>query len=172
MKKGATYVKAVAAVMLIAPALLVGCSESVQHRASPDSSVEFQVSFSSTAAAIATEALEVDIFVARDGADCQSLVLKRRSQQDLPPPEARLSTTPCLVTQEPGASAARVGYGQFAILVVGKRQGKELVVGCSVAEVGATVSTPANVFLTLFDETSSIPSTACTALSTYCSGTC
>jgi len=162
---------AVIALVMLASAGATACSAPVEHVSSPPSNVSYTIQFPSTAAAVAIENMSVQVFAASAPDFCATLVAKRRSSAELPAPLAELtSITPCAALSGTG-TALTVPNGTVAILVVAKRGGEELLLGCALQEVGAGASA-ATVSLTLFDGTKSIPPTTCTHLSEKCAGRC
>lgn len=134
----------------------------------------YTIQFPSTAAAVATETVEVLVFdasVGGGGGQCFSLVQKRQSHQQLPATiVASAPVSPCDV-QSTGAGAVTVPFGKVAILAVGTRKSADFLIGCTEGTV-----TPDNtnvvVQLSLAGTGVSVPTTTCTDLKPYCSGSC
>lgn len=150
-------------------ALVVGgvaCSSTAQN-----TPVDYQIVFPSTASAVATDTLEVSVFPAASQDACQELFAKRASGQGLPTPVATLGPiTPCDVFNGKVGDRVPVDFGLAAFLAVGRRAGKELLLGCEVRFVTAEVSPV--VRLTLFDVATLVPATTCARLSEYCANAC
>lgn len=130
---------------------------------------EYNVEFPSTAAAVATDALILRVFDAPAQDACQDLVHRIRTRQSIPDP---------LVEAPRGAPCAPaplepidVSYGKRAFLVIGQRQGQDLLIGCAVQDVFEN-SPPPTVTLALIDSGVRVEPTQCVALSDRCAGRC
>jgi hypothetical protein len=137
------------------------------------SSGNYTINFPSVAAAVATDAVQLNVFDTK-GQDprsfCSSLLLKVKSNQDL---GTRLVTGPAVGPCDlaAGAKPVTISYGDRAILAVGTRGGKTLLAGCTEETVGSG-SLPASIDLGIVDTGFAVPSTTCTRLSDFCSNLC
>ena len=142
--------------------------------ASDPSRIEYDVTFPSTAAAVAVDGLEIHVFDAARpdiaGDVCASLVVRRRSGQDLPASlVARSDLTPCALRA--GQGTLGVSYGSRAFLVVAQRARQDFLIGCAHVELSATTA-PVEIPLALFATTIAVPPTTCASLSDHCAGGC
>jgi hypothetical protein len=153
--------------------LLAGCT-SGSGAASPSGGT-YTITFPSTAAAIATDTVQVLVFDAgRDAADlgnlCPSLVQMRRSNQELPPRLLEAPpATPCDLLS--GAGTVTIPYGYRALLVVAERGGQDFLIGCAIenATEGGELSP---IDLTLIDDQTTVKPTTCAQLSSFCAHKC
>jgi hypothetical protein len=155
----------------LAAALTCVCACSA---ASDPSRVEYNVTFPSTAAAVAADGLEIHVFDAAEadlaGDVCASLVVRRRSDQDLPAAlVARTDLTPCAL--HAGQGTLSVSYGSRAFLVVAQRARQDFLIGCAYVDLSATTA-PVEIPLALFATTIAVPATTCASLSDHCAGGC
>ena len=160
---------------LLGPALLlcgVACSSStnkVYVDAGPEQGA-YTVQFPSTAAAVATETVEVYVFD-QSGGECFSLVQKRQSHQVLPTPLITSSPVkPCDI-ENAGAGAVTVPFGKVSVLAVAVRKNADFLIGCTDANVNEA-SANVIVSLALASTSVSVPTTACTELQAHCASTC
>lgn len=151
-------------------ALVVGACSSE----SPPSRGNIGVVFPSTAAAVATDYLQFFVF---DGPSseaqrptlCQDLI-QARKKGDTPSPTQESSLIHVCEALE-GAVPVTVPYGEHAVLVVGLRNGKDFLVGCTLQTYGQGDAV-LPIALSLIDASSSLPSKTCPTLSDFCSEAC
>ncbi len=151
-------------------ALAAACS--AKEAAAPSVGT-YTIAFPSTAAAIATDSVKVYVFDVGDAAigdTCPNLVLARRSNQALPTPLVEAApVSPCDLAA--GRGQVTVPYGVRAVLAVGRKGAKDLLIGCAIQNIGEG-STQVPVQLALASTTVDVPSTACANLSDRCAGRC
>ena len=136
----------------------------------------YTITFPSTAAAVATESVQVFVFDTTDPANtCAQLIVKRKSNVDLPQALASSpSLTPCALEQDVDGSAGgavTIPFGPVAVLVVATREGKDFLLGCTNATVSGT-SDAVNVSLSLASSSVSVPVSTCADLSLHCATKC
>ena len=132
---------------------------------------ELSVAFPSETMAILTDTLETSVFsVSRDDA-CEDIFERRRTNQNLPEPMLRTAPTSVCSLVDGSAGTVDVGFGTRAFLVIGRRKGSELLMGCEVAYVDDRTPPPV-VRLTLFDPGAILPTTTCDSVSARCGGRC
>jgi hypothetical protein len=150
----------------------VACSSTKPSGPSPGT---YTITFPSTAAAIATDSVEVLIFEA--GADasafgnmCGNLVQMRKSNQQLPAPLLQPpAASPCDLLA--GTGTVTLTYGERAVLAVAMRGGKDFLIGCQVENVNQN-SELSPIDLALIDPKATVPPTTCTKLSLFCQHGC
>lgn len=151
-------------------ASLLACSSTkyVDADAAPGS---YNVLFPSTAAAVATDTVQIWVFGGDAGtATCLSLVQKRQSHQALPPALITSDPTPpCDLAA--GKGGVTIPFGKVSVLAVGTRKGNDFLVGCTEQQLDSAAAS-VDVYVSLASNTQSVPTTTCTALSTFCSGGC
>ena len=143
---------------------LIACSA-----ASPTTST-YALQFPSTAAAIATDRMLVQVFEAKDENACATLLSARRSgQPNTTAPIAEASVKLCSAFAGTGIKALDVGYGRRAFLVLGLRAREPLdfLIGCTVDYV-ASDSPPVSVYLNLVNPDTKVPATDCPSLEAFC----
>jgi hypothetical protein len=144
----------------------VSCTQSSDPQAG-----DYQLDFPSTAAAVATEVVQVDVYPAKSQRACQDLFEKRQSGQALPRPA--YSSGPVAICDALTGSHGRIelDFGLAAFLAVGTRGGKDFLIGCEVQFVDQD-SPATTVHMTLADVGTLVPATMCTRLSQFCSKQC
>lgn len=140
---------------------------------SPPSKGNIGVVFPSTAAAVATDYLQFFIFDPPASADratvCQDLI-QARKKGDYPSPAAQSPLIHVCEALE-GVVPVTVPYGEHAVLVIGLRNSKDFLVGCTLQTYGEGDAV-LPIALSLIDASSSLPSKTCPTLSAFCSETC
>jgi hypothetical protein len=154
--------------------LVAACTQPVTHEASPPSSAQYEVRFPSTAAAVATDTLEVLVFdAAATGGDCLSLATARESGVDLPQSPVLLLDTGavpiCSIT--PGQAAFELPYGAVSFFAVAQRQGQDLFLGCTQTDLVPDAG-PVDIWLAEAKIGTTLPATACMSLTNWCGGGC
>jgi hypothetical protein len=131
----------------------------------------FTVDFPSTAAAVATDNVQVFAFPFTTPDTCQTLFEERRSKQ--PPATGPIAESavlsPCDLLAGKGTVA--LGFGNYAFLGVGQRGGSDFLIGCAAQAISDSNSNVV-IPLTLASNQVSVPTTMCTALSQHCAGGC
>jgi hypothetical protein len=159
---------------LALPCALLACAETEKVEA-PPTSWEYQINFLSKDAAISADTIEVTIFDASTpNADCQQLVQRRRTKQQLPAAfSGPTSLSLCDALSSPSPTAT-TPYGDYSVLVVAKRGSKDWLIGCQLQQVSEQApALPLPIGLTPFDNTVQIqPAPGCASLSQYCQGQC
>jgi hypothetical protein len=148
---------------------LVACGLVACSTASPTQGT-YALQFPSTAAAIATDRMQVQVFEAKDETTCAALLSARRSGQPLPAtPIAETSVKLCTAFAGAGIRALDVGYGRRAFLVLGQRSKEpvDFLVGCTVDYV-ASDSPPVSIFLSLVSPDTPVPATDCPSIDAFC----
>jgi hypothetical protein len=153
-------------------AALLACSQPVDHVASPPTSAQYQVTFPSTAVAVASDTVQVLVFDASaTGADCLSLVTARRTGAQLPKGAALLLDTGAVQTCDlaAGQGTFQVSYGSRSFFAIAQRAGQDFFTGCTQADVEANIA-PVNISLAQDKTGTTVPPTTCTSLSEKCNG--
>ena len=153
---------------------LVGCGSDTDS--SGPSAAAYRIEFPSTAAAVASETVQVFVFDATDasskGTDCLTLVIKRKSKAALPGALAQsVPAAPCELLSGSKGGISGVTYGSRSFLAVTQRGDDDFFLGCSLAEV-SDGGPPVEIPLAPAGPTVSVPDTDCTELSEKCSGGC
>lgn len=158
-------------------AALIACASATEKDA-PPATAQYEIEFPSTAAAVVAESVQLLVFdAAQPDSDCQTLVAKRRSKQDLPP---RLYESeripPCELlkaAQDPNLAGSRavlpaITFGRRSILAVALYdRGKDFMIGCGAGQLGPGVHIP--VAITNANVSVPPPTTTCQSLSQKCS---
>ena len=132
----------------------------------------YELVFPSTAAAVATDVMQVDVYPAKSQHACQDLFAMRQSGQALPKPTySSGAVAMCDALRGTGRGRIEIEFGLAAFLAIGARGGKDFLIGCEVQFVGEESPLP-RVHLTLADVGKPVPPTSCTRLSQYCSKEC
>ena len=167
--------RSIAVAVLASASLVVACSstKTVYVDGGAAASGAYTIKFPSTAAAVATDTVQV--FVFQDTGDggagtCFSLVQKRQSHQALP--TALITSdpiTPCEMAA--GTGAVTIPFGKVAVLAVAVRKGSDFLLGCEQTEL-SQANPSIEVDLSLASTSVSVPTTVCTSLSSHCTGGC
>ena len=130
----------------------------------------FTLDFPSTAVAVATDAVQVQVYDGSDPNACTALIILARSQQAFPPLVTQTSiSSPCALVG--GGGSLSLKEGNYAFFAIGQHQGQNFVLGCQVGGVNSGGGS-VNIELELFANTVAIPATTCAHLSQHCSGGC
>jgi hypothetical protein len=163
--------RALGAASFASLAFLVACASTNEKQKGA-----LSISFPSTAAAIATDRLELHVYDGTDPNACLTAVEARQKGQPQPAPIFETASDTCDFLSNKVA-AVDIGYGERAFMVVALRAPSpganqtEFMIGCSRTGVG-DVPNVVDVPLTLFSSTQSVPaSSKCSTLSAKCSGT-
>jgi len=159
--------------MLATTSLVVACSSTKTEYVDggPAASGTYTLKFPSTAAAVATDTVQIYVFPGGDGGQsCFALVQKEQSHQALPPAsQSTAPITPCDL--EAGTGALTIPFGSVAVLAVAQRKNADFLIGC--AEKTLSAADPSvSVDLSLAGTGVAVPPTVCTDLSPHCKGSC
>jgi hypothetical protein len=156
----------------------IGCSQPVNEHASPPTSGSYQITFPSTAVAVASDTVEVLVFDATDPAGmqtgCPTLIAARKSGAPLPKQPVLLHDSGALRTCDlasGGKGVVEVSFGPRTLLAVSQRAGQDYFLGCASQQVSESASS-VNLTLAQAVEGTVVPPTTCTALSQKCAGMC
>ena len=157
---------------LAAASVVAACSASTNTVTVDGGSVQgsYSIQFPSTAAAVATETVEVRVFGAAAGG-CFTLVQKQQSHQQLPDAIVKAGpVSPCDM-QTSGAGALTLPFGKVSVLAVATRKNADFLIGCGDGDVSAS-NAVVTVPLSLAGTSVSVPTTTCAELTAHCSGGC
>lgn len=157
--------KLLAALLAVAP-ISAACTEEAD---TPEG--DYELVFPSTAAAVATDVVQLDVYPAKTQRACQDLFEMRQSGQALPRPIRSSGAVATCDVLEGKRGRLELDFGLAAFLAVGARDGKDFLIGCEVQFVGPDSPLP-RVHLTLADVGSPVPPTSCTRLSQFCAKQC
>jgi hypothetical protein len=158
----------------VAIALGIACFGACSSKeATAPSGGSYTITFPSTAAAVATDTVEVLVFDVADAgpADiCPTLMSARRSNQSLPAALVDATpTSPCDLAA--GRGAVTVSYGVRAVLAIAKKGTSDYLLGCAIQNIGEG-STQVPVQLALATTALTVPPTTCASLSDHCANKC
>lgn len=159
------FLGAGAALLLFA----VACSSS-----SPAPPATYQLGFASTAIAVATDTVEVQVYDAkgREATFCNEALVKKRNNQDVGTVIAQSAPrSPCDVLAGK-ADALDVGFGIRGFVGIAKRGGQDFLLGCLVTNVGPGTPAPLLLLNYATQSVQPAPATTCQDLSQRCSGGC
>ncbi|MDB4941377.1 MAG: hypothetical protein JWP97_911 [Labilithrix sp.] len=134
----------------------------------------YTVDFPSTAAAVATDTVQILIFdppaaVTDRPTYCQQLIQQRKQKS----PQRTVLTTPTVTVCEmlAGDRPITVPYGEHAALAIAKRGNDDFMIGCTLQAFG-NGDAPLPISLSLVDVSNPVPDTTCTTVSAFCSNAC
>jgi len=151
----------------------LACSAGTNTHPSPPTTVEYDIEFPSTQAAVGTDTVQTFVFASTTPkTDCPSLLVARQSGSDLP--TALAQTQPAKLCDVLAGNAGKlddVGYGTVSFLVVAQRGGTDYFTGCILATLNAQTTAPVQVQLAQAT-TAHIPTTTCSTVADFCAGNC
>lgn len=139
----------------------------------------YTVQFPSTAAAVATDFVQILVFdVGRDRAErCQELITARVSDpQSLTPVVNPPSPAANICEMRAGRKPVRVPYGEHAILAIAQRkdaedQLRDFLIGCAIMTIGEG-DAPRPIPVSLISVNQPVPTTTCGSVGEYCEARC
>jgi hypothetical protein len=157
--------------------LALACSAGTNTHPSPPTSVEYDVEFPSTEAAVGADTVQAYVFsTSTPKTDCASLLVALQGGSDLPTVVAQTDPIAlCDMLAGKGGVLSDVGYGTVSFLVVTKRANAYYFTGCTLATLTAT-SAPVQIQLAQAT-TAHIPTTVCNGstdftVTDFCGGGC
>jgi hypothetical protein len=154
---------------------LAACGEEVVKVPSPPTKARYQINFPSTRVAVATEAIQVSVFDATNGAqsgtDCLTLVTKQKIKADLPKAPLFIAQTDvipiCDILGGTNGALPTISYGKRTFIAVAKRGNADFFLGCSEANIGPGDAL-VDISVAQADETVQVPTTTCATLGDKC----
>jgi len=134
----------------------------------------YTIQFPSTAAAVATDTVQVLLFdlpktQAERTAFCATLIQSRK-KKDLPKAAFQnQSVNICEMSQ--GRRPITIPYGERAVFAIAQRRGIDFMVGCSIQTVGQG-DAPLPISMALVDVGNAVPETTCSTVSDFCTLKC
>ncbi|MFO0740859.1 MAG: hypothetical protein U0270_33490 [Labilithrix sp.] len=156
-------------------AVVAACSSSTEP-----SKGTYTIAFPSTAAAVATDFVQILVFdVNGDRATlCQDLVTTRlNTPEDLVPSVNPPAEPTNICELRAGVKPIDVPYGEHALLAIGQRkQGdsggtKDFLIGCAIMTVGEG-DAPVSIPVRLVNVNQPVPPTKCGSVQEFCEKTC
>jgi hypothetical protein len=140
----------------------------------------YTVRFPSTAAAIATDFVQLLVFDVNDPSEragrCQELITARvTSPSSLAPTIPPVRQNICDLALSKGQPIT-VPYGEHALLAVAQRRGEgaqanDFLIGCAIMTIGAG-DAPLSIPLRLVSVSSGVPATDCGSVADFCAHEC
>ena len=134
----------------------------------------YSVSFPSTAAAVATDTVQLMVFDVPTGAVdrqdfCLSLVQARKRKE---PQKPVLQNAPVNICEMLGGrKPITIPYGEKAVLAVAQRKAQDFLSGCVIQTFGEG-DAPLDIALSLVEVSNAIPDTPCATVGEFCTGKC
>lgn len=134
----------------------------------------YSVSFPSTAAAVATDTVQLLVFevpkTVNERNDFCLTLIQGRKRQD--PQKPILSNAPVNICEMLGGrKPITIPYGEKAVLAVAKRKMNDFLIGCSIQTFGEG-DAPLDIDLALVDVGVSVPDTPCATVGDFCQQKC
>jgi hypothetical protein len=150
-------------------ALCAACSSDPEP-----STGNYTIQFPSTAAAVATDTVQLLFFDLPDppadrGPFCQSLIQARKRKDPQKPSTENVPVNICEMLG--GLKPITVAYGEVAILAVAQRRGEDFMIGCAIQTIG-NGDAPVPIAMSLIDVGNTVPDTSCASVSDFCSLKC
>jgi hypothetical protein len=166
-KQPRNSVRALPPVLAIIMLLLANCSQG-------PIAASYRINFGNVQNAVATEFVETFVFNAKgiEKTICKDIIDTKRNGGELAKAlsQSPKAQTPCELIANVTAEVP-VEFGSRAIVVVGKRQGSDFLIGCTAQEIGPDQPV-AVVKLERVVPDDPDPDTKCTSLVDYCGGGC
>ena len=156
-------------VAVVPIALVIACTAA----ADGPSSGTYTVQFPSTAAAVATDTVQLLVFEVPRGPDradyCQTLIQARKKKEPQKPVQQNTPVNVCELLA--GKKPITIAYGEKAVLAVAQRKGVDFMAGCAIQTFGDG-DAPLPIDLTLLDIATPVPETPCATVGDFCSRNC
>lgn len=149
---------------------LVACSAGEE----PPSPGTYTIQFPSTAAAVATDTVQLLLFdlpktQAERTALCETLIQERKRKDLRKPALQNQSVNICEMSQ--GRRPITIPYGEKAVFAIAQRRGADFMVGCSIQTFGQG-DVPLPISMALVDVGNAVPETTCSTVSDFCTLKC
>jgi hypothetical protein len=151
----------------------IGVAVACSSTKAPPPPTGYTLLFPSTDVAVATDTVEVLVFdVPPDQPDlCNTLVLHKRSNQDLGP-SLTTSTPKSVCDLAAGTGTVAVSFGVRAFFAIGRQGQNDFLLGCTAQQV-AGGTTPPSIYLDYVSDTvRPAPPSPCRSVSQKCTGGC
>jgi hypothetical protein len=149
-------------------ALLLACTAGE----APPSTGSYTVQFPSTAAAVATDRVQIvvyDVDPAKRGTLCQNLIAARKRREPTKAAVTNGAVNTCELFY--GKKPITVPYGEKALLAIGVRKDQDFLIGCAIGTFGDG-DAPVVIPLTLVDVANGVPDTQCVTVDDFCQKRC
>lgn len=155
--------------------LLVACGGTAEP-----SRGTYTIDFPSTAAAVATDFVQILVFdVNNDRASlCEDLITSRLTSPDDLVPSVNPPAEPTNICElRAGVKPIDIPYGEHALLAIGQRkQGdsggtKDFLIGCAIMTIG-NGDAPVSIPVRLVNVNQPVPSTKCGSVGEFCDSKC
>lgn len=136
------------------------------------SSGSYNIQFPSTAAAIATDGVQVlvyDVDARSRAKACDDLLAARKRRDSTRPVVVNASANTCELFY--GKRPIEVPYGDKALLAIASRKGEDFLLGCVVGTF-AEGSAPVSIRLDLVDASQPVPDSQCATVADFCQRRC
>ena len=139
----------------------------------------YTVQFPSTAAAVATDFVQILVFDVGDGDRgglCQSLITSRITDPAQLVPSVPAGTAANICEMRAGRKPVNVPYGERALLAIAQRkdaedQLKDFMIGCAIMTIGEG-DAPLPIPVRLISVNQPVPATTCGSVGEYCDAKC
>jgi hypothetical protein len=140
----------------------------------------YVVQFPSTAAAVATDFVQILVFDVKSPADraglCQDLITERLTSPDTLEPSVPPAPAANICEMRAGRKPVTIPYGEHALLAIAQRkdrtdQVKDFLIGCAIMTVGEG-DAPLPILVRLVSINAPVPTTTCGSVGEYCEGKC
>lgn len=141
---------------------------------------KYTVEFPSTAAAIATDYVQVLVFDVNGQnktSICEDLITQRETSPDSLTPSVNPPAPAANICEmRAGTKSVAIPYGDHALLAIGERKQSnaattDFLIGCAIMNIGDG-DAPVPIPLRLVSVNSPVPSTTCASVADFCSEKC
>ncbi len=140
----------------------------------------YTVQFPSTAAAVATDFVQILVFDVKTPEDrasiCQDVITARLTTPGSLEPSVPPAPAANICEMRAGKKAVEIPYGEHAILAIAQKkdrqdQLKDFLIGCAIMTVGDG-DAPLPIPVRLVSVSAPVPATTCGSVGEYCDGLC
>lgn len=140
----------------------------------------YSIEFPSTAAAIATDVVQILVFDVKSPEDrsklCQDLIVARLTSPDTLEPSVPPTAPANVCELLAGRQEVLVPYGEHALIAVAQKKdaqgaARDFMIGCSIMTLGEG-DAPLPISLHLVSVNRGVPATTCGSVGEFCAGTC
>lgn len=171
ISRGASPARALAGALGLASLAALGAACTAP--ADGPSSGSYTVTFPSTAAAVATDTVQLSLFDVPEGQErndfCQSLIQGRKRKDEQKPVVQNAPVNICEMLA--GRRPIDVPYGEKAVLAIAQRKGVDFMSGCAIQTFGDG-DAPLEIRLALVDVVVPVPETTCASVGDFCQMKC
>lgn len=134
----------------------------------------YTIQFPSTAAAVATDTVQVLLFdlpeqESERATFCEQLIQGRKRRDPQKPSVLNPPVNICEMLL--GKKPIRIPYGERAVFAIAQRRGADFMLGCAIQTIGDG-DAPLPIAMSLMDISNAVPDTPCSSVGAFCRFEC